>query len=136
MKCCFFLYWMNITTALTTTSYFIVNSLLVFYLFFLFVSDEFVTEYHSFWKMTLTKIINWILIISIFINHYYYKFWLVILWVFFSNLKINVYIKFTNSFWLVVLYGIFINSSTQAGYDIRSIFKWSLTGSNSEFSSF
>ena len=29
---------------------------------------------------------------------------------------------------------IFTNPSTQAGYDTRSIFKWSLTGLNSEFS--
>ena len=29
---------------------------------------------------------------------------------------------------------LFTNPSTRAGYDTRSIFKWSLTGFNSEFS--
>ena len=29
---------------------------------------------------------------------------------------------------------IFTNPSARTGYDIRSIFKWSLTGLNSEFS--
>ena len=29
---------------------------------------------------------------------------------------------------------IFTNPTARAGYDIRSIFKWSLTGLNSEFS--
>ena len=32
------------------------------------------------------------------------------------------------------LFILFTNPSTRAGYDTRSIFKWSLTGLNSEYS--
>ena len=39
--------------------------------------------------------------------------------------------EFPNRIWFVF---IFTNPSAQAGYDTRSIFKWSLTGLNSEFS--
>ena len=47
-----------------------------------------------------------------------------------SDLK-RVCISLSFSFSYIYIY---TNSSAQAGYDTRSIFKWSLTGLNSEFS--
>ena len=44
---------------------------------------------------------------------------------------IKKFLKYQSNFYKLY---IFTNPSTRGGYDTRSIFKWSLTGLNSEFS--
>ena len=55
------------------------------------------------------------------------------------SLNIHNYTRVSQKFCNILVcaslcYALFTNPSARAGYDTRSIFKWSLTGLNSEFS--